>query len=74
MKDPQLRARDFWIQVAHPELNDTLTYPGTFFRMSEQASRTPCKPPLIGEHNQEIYRQSGISDEEIIRLKQAGVI
>jgi crotonobetainyl-CoA:carnitine CoA-transferase CaiB-like acyl-CoA transferase len=74
LRDPQLQSRDFWVQVAHPELNETLTYPGTFFRTSEQTAQTPLKPPLIGEHNQEIYRQLGISGEEMIRLKQAGVI
>lgn len=74
VKDPQLRSRGFWIQVEHPELNDTITYPGSFFKVSDCTSKIPFKPPLIGEHNQEIYKQLGISDKEIIRLKQAHVI
>ena len=62
------------MQVAHPELNATMTYPGTFFRTSEFSSKVPRKPPLIGEHNQEIYKELGISERELIQLKQAKVI
>ena len=71
----QLRARQFWIEVEHPELNATIKYPGFCLRFSE----TPCqvwrRAPLIGEHNLEIYRDElGLSIDEITLLKQAGVI
>lgn len=71
----QLGARQFWIEVEHPELNTTIKYPGFCLRFSE----TPCqvwrRAPLIGEHNLEIYRDElGLSTDEIILLKQAGVI
>jgi benzylsuccinate CoA-transferase BbsE subunit len=74
MEDPQLRSRDFWVRVAHPELDDTLTYPGPFYRTSRGDIGTPSRPPLIGEHNREVYRQMGMPDEEITRLERAGVI
>ncbi len=56
MEDTQLRTRDFWVKVEHPELGTTITYPGAFARLSE----TPCRlrrAPLIGEHNEEISRE-----------------
>ena len=74
LNDPQLLSRDFWVRVEHPELNETVTYPGSFFRMSEYAPGVPRRAPLIGEHNREVYQQLGISDEQLIQLKQANVI
>ncbi len=73
--DPQLIARDFWTEVKHPELNDTLVYP----RPCILASETPCtirrRAPLIGEHNEEVYiGELGFSKEELILLKSGGVI
>ena len=50
---PQLKARDFFVEVAHPCVG-TLTYPGPPFKMTEtpwQAGRAP----LLGEHNEEVY-------------------
>lgn len=71
----QLDARQFWMEVEHPELNTTIKYPGFCLRFSE----TPCqlwrRAPLIGEHNLEIYRDKlGLSMPEITILKQAGAI
>jgi crotonobetainyl-CoA:carnitine CoA-transferase CaiB-like acyl-CoA transferase len=73
-KDPQLHSRDFWFQVEHPELNDTITYPGFFYRTSEGDEKTISAPPLIGEHNQEIYSRLGITEEELSQLKQSNII
>lgn len=73
-KDIQLQSRNFWVQVEHPELNDTITYPGSAIRTSEFPPKLPRKPPLIGEHNREIYTELGISDKELSQLKQANVI
>jgi len=73
--DDQLAARGFWTEVEYPGLNDTITHPGTFVRLSE----TPCTPirrsPRIGEHNIEIYKgELGFSREEVLLLKQGGII
>jgi crotonobetainyl-CoA:carnitine CoA-transferase CaiB-like acyl-CoA transferase len=73
--DPQLTARKFWVEVEHPELNTTLTYPGSFVNSSEASPRITRRAPLIGEHNEEIYeKELGISKEKLVILKQAGVI
>jgi len=74
-EDPQLKARDFWENVEHPELGDTLTYCGPFVKLSEAAIKIFCRAPLIGEHNEQIYeRELGLSREELILLRQAEVI
>jgi len=75
MTDPQLKARNFWVEVEHPELGTTITYPGSFANTSDAPPRIYRRAPLIGEHNQEIYQKElGISKEKLVMLKQAGVI
>jgi crotonobetainyl-CoA:carnitine CoA-transferase CaiB-like acyl-CoA transferase len=74
-ESPQLKARDYFVQVEHPELGDTLTYPGAPYKLSETPWRIWRRPPLIGEHNEEIYeKELGLSKEEFILFKQAKVI
>ena len=73
--DKQLEARNFWVNVEHPELGTTITYPGAFVNASETPPRIQRRAPLIGEHNYEIYEQElGMSREELVILKQTGVI
>ena len=71
----QLAAREFWEKVEHPELGDTITYPGIPVKLSEATWRIRHRAPLIGEHNEEVYgKELGISSERLAMLKQVGVI
>jgi crotonobetainyl-CoA:carnitine CoA-transferase CaiB-like acyl-CoA transferase len=73
--DPHLKARDFWENVEHSELGNTLTYCGPFVKLSEAAVKIFRRAPLIGEHNEQVYeRELGLSREELTRLRQAEVI
>lgn len=74
VEDPHLADREFWQQLEHPELNDTITYPGAFLKLSETFCGLRRRAPLIGEHNREIYAELGLSQQELLILKQAGVI
>lgn len=72
---PQLIAREFWVEVEHPELGASITYPGPFGQASETPIKISRRAPLIGEHNEEIYlKELDISKEKLVVLKQAGVI
>ena len=72
---PHYRARDYWEEIEHPELGDTITYPGAPVKISDAPWRTLCRAPLIGEHNREVYiDELGLSGEQLIRLKSSGVI
>lgn len=70
----QLTARGYWVDLKHKELGHSITYPGAFAKMSETPAKVSCRAPLIGEHNQEIYEELGLSQESLLMLKQAGVI
>jgi len=70
----QLQARDFWVDIEHPELADSLRYCGPFIQLSEAPLKIRRSPSLIGEHNEEVYGELGVSNQELANLKQARVI
>jgi crotonobetainyl-CoA:carnitine CoA-transferase CaiB-like acyl-CoA transferase len=71
----QLKVRNFWKEVEHPELGASFTYPGAFISLSEAPIKIRRRAPLIGEHNEEIYiKELGLSAADLLILKQAGVI
>jgi crotonobetainyl-CoA:carnitine CoA-transferase CaiB-like acyl-CoA transferase len=75
LESPQLAAREYWAEVEHPELGDTITYPGPFVKLSETPVVIRRRAPLIGEHNEDIYvDELGFPRKEMLTLKQAGVI
>ena len=71
---PQLEARGFWQELEHPDLGTALRYPSRFCLLSETPGKLQRAAPHIGEHNQEIYKELGFSNEELTTLKQAGII
>jgi len=75
VKDPQLMARDFWIELEHPELGTAITYPGPFATFSQTSCGPRSRAPLIGEHNEEIYTgRLDLSNKELVLLMETGVI
>jgi crotonobetainyl-CoA:carnitine CoA-transferase CaiB-like acyl-CoA transferase len=74
-ENPQLAFREYWAEIEHKELGDSVVYPGPFGKSSQASPRISRRAPLIGEHNIEIYeRELGISRDKLVTLKQAGVI
>ena len=72
LDDPHFRERNFWTEIDHP-VAGPLPYPGAPFHLAEtpwQAGRAP----LLGEHNREIYGRLGYGSEDLVRLRQGGVI
>jgi crotonobetainyl-CoA:carnitine CoA-transferase CaiB-like acyl-CoA transferase len=75
LENPQLKARNFWIDVEHTELGTSITYPGPFAVLTETPIKKQKRAPLIGEHNMEIYQgELGLSRDDLVVLKQGGVI
>jgi benzylsuccinate CoA-transferase BbsE subunit len=74
-KNPQLQHRQWLTPVEHPDLQDTLQYPGPPYRLSETPWAIRRRPPLLGEHNTEIYSgELGVKREDLERLSAAGAI
>ncbi len=75
LESPQLAARQYYVGVEHPELGETITYPGAPCKLSRTPWRIWNRAPLIGEHNREIYLgELGLSPDELAQLEQAGVV
>lgn len=73
-RDPQLQHRGFWVSQDHPVLGRVPT-DGSPLLFSEIAPTFDRPAPLLGQHNDEIFRQLlGLSQEETTRLKQQGII
>ena len=74
-ENPQLQHSGYFQHVRHPELGDTLTYPGPPVRLSETPWAIRRRPPLAGEHNEEVYcGELGLSKGELAALEAAGAI
>ena len=74
LNDECLNDRRFWKEIEHPELGTSITYPREFVKSTETDCSTRFRAPLIGEHNEEIYQEIGVSPPELQRLKQDGII
>ncbi|MFC1966969.1 CaiB/BaiF CoA transferase family protein, partial [Chloroflexota bacterium] len=73
LENTQLAARGFWVDVEHPELGTTITYPGAFAHSSEAPPKISRRAPLIGEHNQEIFNELSLSNGKLGNLKEADI-
>ncbi|MDP6347198.1 MAG: CoA transferase [Dehalococcoidia bacterium] len=75
LENQQLEARQFWVEMEHPELGRSITYPGPFMKASAVECTMIRRAPLIGEHNREVFEmEMGLAQEEIAALKRDGVI
>jgi crotonobetainyl-CoA:carnitine CoA-transferase CaiB-like acyl-CoA transferase len=71
---PQLQFRRFFEEVDHPVTGTARqsTLPMRFSRGPDRFHRRPA--PLLGEHTDEVLRGLGVSDDELARLHEDGVI
>jgi len=75
LQNAQLEARGYWEMVEHPELGETIKYPGAPVKMKETPWKIQRRAPLIGEHNEEVFeKELGLSKEQVSILKANGVI
>ncbi|MFI7451372.1 formyl-CoA transferase [Nonomuraea sp. NPDC049714] len=72
VEDASLREEGIVVTVDHPERGEFTTV-GSPLQLSDSPVDITT-PPLLGEHNQEIYGPLGVSAEELAELKTNGVI
>lgn len=72
-KDVHLRERGYWQRVDHPELGNSLYTAPPFCVDGERVELE--RPPLLGEHTEDVLRDLlGMDAEEIRRLNEKGVL
>ncbi len=71
--DPHLRAAGIVVDTGSPDESyaSTISNP---INMAQAPKRSHGRAPEIGEHSQEILREHGFSEEQIVELEQRGVI
>lgn len=74
LADEQLEARDFWRRMDHPELGESITYPGQTVKISQAPWTLRRRAPLLGEHNLEVYGDLGLTADDLRGLRGARVI
>ena len=75
LENAQLKARDFWISIDHPELSTKIDYPGAFAKLSDTPIAINRRAPLPGEHNADIYeKELGLNKSKLAALRQSGTI
>jgi len=62
-------ARGFAVEVEHPELGASFTYPGAPYVFEKTPWRISRRAPRLGEHNQEVFGEIGFSTAEIDTLR-----
>jgi crotonobetainyl-CoA:carnitine CoA-transferase CaiB-like acyl-CoA transferase len=73
-QSPQLASRNFWRSLDHPELGGPISYPGSIAQGSVISCEPRFRAPRIGEHNSEIYAELGFKKENLLIMKEAGII
>jgi len=74
LADPHFVARGFPVQVEHPELGRSITYPGAPYRFGRSPWRISRRAPRLGEHNGEILGEIGLGPDALGALRAQRVI
>lgn len=71
--DPHYAARNMVVEVDHPRMGK-VRLPGVVPRFSDTPGGVRTSGPDLGEHNNQVYQALGLSEGEIMRLAEEGVI
>ncbi|HEX4979090.1 MAG TPA: CoA transferase, partial [Acidimicrobiales bacterium] len=73
--DEQLAAREFFVEVDHPERDGPVVYPGPWAKLSATPLADSPRAPTVGQHNTEVLGgELGLSANEIDRLARIGAV
>jgi len=73
LADPQIAARDMVVRVAHPTIG-ALDVLGIPVKLSDTPGAVRTAPPLLGQHTRAVLADAGLDEDEIERMRLAGVI
>ncbi|MGH8337082.1 MAG: CoA transferase, partial [Gammaproteobacteria bacterium] len=69
---PQVAAREMLVRMAHPGVGEFKTT-GLAVKLADTPGQI-SRPPLVGEHTEEVLRAHGYSAEELANLRQIKAI
>jgi len=65
IQDPHFAARGFPLDIEHPELGRSFTYPGVPYKFLGSPCEIKTRPPFLGEHTRDIMVSLEYSEDEI---------
>lgn len=71
--DPQVQAMGYMLELDHP-LTGPERMPGAVVEMSRTPTGTTTSSPVLGAHTDEVLREHGFSDAEIVALRAANAV
>jgi len=71
--DPQVLARGMRVALEHPEVG-TFETTGIPVKLESSPGRIERRPPLLGEHSDEVLHECGLDDAEIGALRSSGIV
>jgi crotonobetainyl-CoA:carnitine CoA-transferase CaiB-like acyl-CoA transferase len=71
--NPQLRARGLF-EVEHHEITGQHELPTLPFRYSRVSSWMHSPSPTLGEHNEEVLSEVGLTSDELASLRDSGIL
>jgi len=71
-ENPQLKTRDFWREVRHKSLGESVVFPGAPYEFSELKWRFGVAAPTFGQHSAGILGELGYSARQIAALAKEG--
>jgi crotonobetainyl-CoA:carnitine CoA-transferase CaiB-like acyl-CoA transferase len=75
LENPQLESRRFFVDVEHPEMARSISYPGIPWQFNRSLINKWKRAPFMGEDNIQIYtRELNLSEGELTRLSSKKVI
>ena len=73
LRDPHFVERGFPVEVEHPELGRSFTYPGAPYRFARTGWQIQRRAPRIGEHSDEILGEL-VPAQTLRALRAEGVL
>ncbi len=73
LSNEQVLARNMVVEVLHP-LGGSVRMPGNPIKLSATSEETYTPPPLLGQHNEEVFASIGLTAEEVEQLRECGII
>jgi crotonobetainyl-CoA:carnitine CoA-transferase CaiB-like acyl-CoA transferase len=73
-EDEHFRARGFQAEVEHPDLGRSFRYPGAPYRFEKTPWRISRRAPRLGEHDDEVLAELGVTAAERDALRRDGIV
>jgi formyl-CoA transferase/CoA:oxalate CoA-transferase len=73
LEHPQVAAREMVVELEHPVAGKLKTL-GSPLKLSGNPASIRCPPPTLGQHTDEVLAELGMNAQEIVSLREKGIV